>query len=65
MKKKEHLQWAKDRALREPNGVMMWASFSNDMSKHDELKNHIALPLIITIKIMDKYQVIEFIKGFN
>lgn len=65
MKRNEHLQWAKDRALKEPNGLMMWASFLSDMAKHDELKDHIALNLWITIDMNSEKSVKNFIEGFN
>lgn len=65
MKRNEHLQWAKDRALKEDISLMMWASFLSDMAKHDELKDHIALDLWVTIDMNDKDAVKKFIEGFN
>jgi len=65
MKRNEHLKWAKDRALKEPNSLMMWASFQNDMLKHEELREHIALKLFLTIDLMNKSAVEKFIEGFN
>ena len=65
MDRNEHLQWAKDRALKEPNGLSMMVSFSSDMDKHDELKDHIALVLWATIDLSNNFDVEKFIKGFN
>lgn len=65
MSRAEHLKWAKERALCEDSGILMWASFVNDMSKHSELIDHIALHLIITIDIDNATDVKNFIEGFN
>ena len=65
MTRKEHLQWAKDRALEEEVGLIMWASFLSDMGKHDELKDHMALDLWITVDMGSKREVKRFIEGFN
>ncbi len=48
MTRSEHLQWCKDRALAyvdDKNLNEAFASFSSDMSKHSETKNHMALEL--------------------
>ncbi len=65
MKRSEHLKWAKDRALKETNGLRMWVSFQSDMLKHEELREHIALELFFTIDLMNKSAVEKFIDGFN
>lgn len=44
----EHLEWAKERAYEfcdKGQYGNAWISFKSDMSKHDELKNHIALAM--------------------
>ena len=65
MTRNQHLQWAKDRALKQKNSILMYVSFNSDMSKHKKLKDHIALNLWKTININDVVEVIRFIKGFN
>ena len=69
MKRNEHLQWAKDRAVKETDKVDMWASFHSDMSKHEELKDHIALPLgmmmLMGARPQNRNDFVKFIEGFN
>lgn len=72
MNRQEHLDWAKERALKYcENGdwVNAWASFVSDMSKHDELKNHVALELgamqVFGGLISDTPSMRHFIEGFN
>jgi hypothetical protein len=69
MTRSEHLQWAKDRALREIDKADMWASFMSDMSKHEELKDHVALPLgmmmLIGPRPQNRNDFVRFIEGFN
>ena len=71
MTRKEHLDWAKERAyeyLDKGNALLAWTSFTSDMSKHDELKNHIALELGNMILPSDAFAINEyrkFIEGFN
>jgi hypothetical protein len=48
MTREEHLQWAKERALKycdNKQPLAAWISFRSDMSKHGETRNHIALPM--------------------
>ena len=45
MNRDEHLEWAKDRALKENTASLMWISFVSDLGKHKELENHIAIAL--------------------
>lgn len=45
--REEHLVWAKQRALEYlPNVTVACASFFSDMNKHEELRNHSALPIM-------------------
>ena len=69
MTREEHLQWAKERALKEPEISSMWGSFNSDMSKHEELVSHIALPLGMMLFTSGSWENIsdceKFIEGFN
>jgi hypothetical protein len=62
------LQHAKDRALKEQNGMSMWISFSGDLLRHSELKDHIAIDLgnqILPLQNYNNIEVEKFILGFN
>jgi len=69
MTTKEYLQQAKDRALRETDMGGMWASFYKDMNEHPELKDHIALPLGMSLMFYGHWKTdsdcIKFIQGFQ
>jgi len=76
MTRAEHLQWTKDRAIKEINAARSdsdaikngMSSFQSDMRKHDELKDHIALDLMMQLMFVTPYtrtSLIEFIKGTN
>ena len=58
MTRSEHLQWAKNRAyeyLDKEDTVEALTSFMSDMSKHDELSDHIGLHL--TRRMLDQEDV--------
>lgn len=71
MKRDEHLQWAKDRALeylpKDIPGAL--SSFISDMRKHDELKEHVGLELLGMLMITNNFRgpddVKHQIEGFN
>lgn len=72
MKREEHLQWAKDRAIAHKQidtSMMAWMSFMSDMSKHEELKGHSALSLgtkmILNNMLETDSEFERFINGFN
>lgn len=72
MTRAEHLEWAKNRALELiENGDIAgaYASFTSDMNKHEELKDHSALTLGIMLMAFGHLntaaQMKEFIEGFN
>ncbi len=71
MNKQEHLKWAKERAftyINEGNALKAWISFLSDLSKHEELKNHIAIDLgkkILDLNNPSLYEIRKFIDGFN
>jgi len=69
MERNDYLEHCKERALREDDMYCMWASFHNDMSKHDELKDHIALNLGMSLLAMGSWKTKQdcekFINGFN
>lgn len=72
MDRAEHLQWCKDRALayvEEGDLNNAIASFQSDMGKHDETRNHSALPLMSQMlfsgNLSTADKVIKFIEGFN
>ncbi len=71
MDRNEHLEWAKERAVREASengGVEAWSSFVSDMQKHEELKEHIAIELGTMTLGMNHFNTVEtikFIAGFN
>lgn len=72
MTRTEHLQWAKDRAmeyLHEGNLINAVASMGNDLCKHDELKNHVAIPLGMQLLLLGDFDkkalITRWIQGFN
>jgi len=72
MNRRSHLDFAKDRAFKildsEGNALKAWVSFISDLSKHDELKDHIAIGLGIMTLPKDAFAIQEyrrFIDGFN
>ncbi len=69
MNRTEHLEWAKNRAKDENTAPNMWASFTSDMSKHEELQTHVALQLgtmfLMTNPTMPNHEMEKFIDGFN
>lgn len=72
MNRQEHLQWSKDRAiqiLNEGDYVGAYSSFLSDMNEHNELKDHIALQLGLTLMMMGKLStqtaMKKFIEDFN
>lgn len=72
MNRSEHLQRCKDRALayvKEGEISNAIASFQSDMSKHDDTRQHSALPLMALLlfdgKLSTPEQVTKFISGFN
>ncbi len=74
MNRKEHLQWAKDRAIRQleydpSKPSHAYASMVSDLRKHPELENHIAIELGMTLMVGNHLGTMEqmkaFILGFN
>jgi hypothetical protein len=69
MNREEHLKWCKKRALEYTESKDMWGSFVSDMSKHKELKNHIAIELgamlFFTGNLNKVEEVKKFINDFN
>ena len=72
MKREEHLNWCKKRALEyveSGNIDGAWASMVSDLSKSDETKEHPAIQLgmvlIMSQHLKTKNEMKEFIEGFN
>lgn len=72
MTRAEHLQWAKDRAVKYAdagNPVDAYASFISDMKKHDELATHSALDLMTQMVfsglLSSPGEMRKFINGFH
>jgi len=72
MNRKEHLDWAKQRAFKildnQQNSLVAWNLFKIDMKKHDELENHIAIALgdlTLPKDIFAVHEYRKFIDGFN
>lgn len=72
MKREEHLQWCKDRALEyvKQNDLQnAFASFQSDMGKHPETSGHRALEmgtmLLIGGHLSTPQQMSDWITGFN
>ena len=73
MNRSEHLQWCKDRALeildRGGDAAEAYASFSSDMMKHDETRNHSAITLGVMLMLggynKTPEEMRKFINGFN
>jgi hypothetical protein len=67
MNRKEHLEWTKQRCFEYlDNGDLQQAiaSFMSDMSKHDDLKDHIGLQLLF-IHSSNIAEFMRFVDGFN
>ena len=72
MNRNEHLEWAKKRALEyaeQGNIRDALGSFTSDMMKHEETRNHVGLELgamlMFSGNLSTKKEVIDFINGFN
>jgi hypothetical protein len=75
MTRDEHLAWSKARALKylEPgpffNPIEAITSMCSDLTKHDELKNHIginlAMGLLMIGDLHTEREARRFIEGFN
>lgn len=72
MTRKQHLEWAKQRALEycdQGQTLDAFKSFMSDMSKHDETRNHIALKLMTELmangNLNTPEKMREQIAGFN
>ncbi len=72
MKRSEHLQWCKDRAIEYVNSNDMqpaFASFMSDMSKHPETADHLALEmgmqLLLSGNLSTQHEMKQWIEGFN
>jgi len=72
MTREEHLKWCKERAkgyLDRGDVIGAFASFSSDMSKHNELCNHVALPLgmqmMLNGRLGSTREMRNWIMGFN
>ncbi len=71
MKRNEHLEWAKKRALDilvNEGGQQAYVSFVSDMAKHKDLIAHPALELGVMVLIQNNFNTYEtekFINGFN
>ena len=72
MKRNEHLQWCKDRAMEYINrGELQtgFALFSSDMNKHPETSNHSALKLGVMLffsgHLNTDAEMKKWILGFN
>jgi len=72
MDREEHLQWCKDRAMeyvKTGDLTQAFASFSSDMSKHKETKDHAALhlgtQLMFSGRLSTPESMEEWILGFN
>lgn len=68
----EHLKWCKDRALEYvERGELQdaYASFCSDMNKHDETRDHAAIPVDLQLMMIGDLNTREamkrFIEGFN
>jgi hypothetical protein len=65
----KHLNWCKTRAfeyLDRGDITNAWASFTSDMMKNNETKDHIALnPIMAMMSMGSVREMREFINGFN
>lgn len=72
-KRKEHLQFAKDRAFeildKQQNPTEAWTSFISDMNNNDETRGHAALKLGMQLMLMGQLSTVDqarkFIDEFN
>jgi len=76
MNRKEHLEWAKERAIGEleysPGDAGItnaWASIVSDLGKHEETQDHPAImlgtSLLMTNNLNTQDKMRDFIEGFN
>jgi len=72
LRRQEHLEWCKKRAIEyiENNDLAQaFTSFQSDMTKHPETANHPALQfgalLFFTQNLSKPFQMKEWIDGFN
>jgi len=72
MKRVEHLQWCKNRAIEILNNgdiTGAWTSMVSDLSKHEETRNHAAIELgmmmVATGNLSTSDKMKNFIEGFN
>jgi hypothetical protein len=72
MTRKEHLEWAKNRALElVDNGDLTgsYASMASDLNKHPETEGHVAIELGMMLMMSghldSPVKMREFIQGFN
>lgn len=72
MTRAEHLAWAKQRALEyvergDLNSAA--ASMGSDLGKHDELRDHSGIQLMVMLlmsgNLADRSEMRKFIEGFN
>ena len=72
MERKEHLEWAKKRAIeyaKEGDRSGAYSSLVSDLQKHPDLSNHagieLGMMLMMTGKLVTQNEMVEFINGFN
>lgn len=69
MTRSKHLEWAKARAAEYQSPSDMMGSFVSDMRKHDELKDHYAIELMMSLHITGGLsthdEMKKFINDFN
>ena len=72
MTRDEHMTWCKQRALEYVDRgdlTNAYASMASDLGKHDETRNHAAIPigmqLMMTGDLSTPDKMREFIEGFN
>lgn len=70
--REEHLAWCKQRAFEycdRDDPQQAFASFLSDMRKHDETKDHLALRMMLSMKLSGGMttatETRKFINGFN
>jgi len=74
MNRTEHLQWAKDRALKYVaigDNIQAFASFASDVSKHDDTKGigetieMLGMPLLMMGALDNPREMRKHIEGYN
>lgn len=72
MTRKEHLEWAKKRATELANKgdlIGAIASMSSDLNKHEETRSHVAIEMMMQLRIAGNLetpqQIKKFINDFN